>query len=268
MPLLYARKNHYHVCGSGLAKSAHICVVLVFAVMASGQAPDLTYQQRGPYKEGVRTMPSTFTRVDLLAARIDYAEPPATAAGPYHSLFYMPETLKDLHLIVREADDLRYFYWLDRPQDPAWQARKPNHFDWPTVVIRYLNYRDKHQLVLDDLGAVVRVGEIPGQVERVLPVALYSDRPPQQADSYLFAFRPNGPARLTFDVFPEDGRTAVAPRQPFDHAVAEKTQWVRWSATNWKDGWYLMKIGGYALGGNGAEVKQEIHFYHARTLVN
>jgi hypothetical protein len=174
--------------------------------------------------------------------------------------------MSDLHLVIREADDLRYFYWLDRPQDTAWQIKQPNHFDWPTTVIRYLNYIDKHQLVLDDLGAILRVGEIPQQSERVLPVALYSNQPPQQADSYSFGLRPDGPVRLTLEVFSESGRTSVAPRQLFESAVADKTQWVRWSAANWKDGWYLLKVGGYALGGTGAEVKQEVHFYHVRRL--
>ena len=99
-------------------------------------------------------------------------------------------------------------------------------------------------------------------------MALYSSQPPRQADSYSFAFRPDGPARLTFEVFPENGRTAVAPPQRFDHAVAGKTQWVRSLATTWKDGWYRMEIGGYALGGNGDEVKQEVRFYHAHRLGN
>jgi len=120
-------------------------------------------------------------------------------------------------------------------------VKTANRFDWPTAtVIGHLNYLDKHQLALDDLGAVVRVGEIPQQSERVLPVALYSVQPPQQVDSYSFAFRPDGPARLKFEVFPETSHTAAAPMQVFDHAAADKTQWVRWSVTNWKDGWYLI----------------------------
>jgi len=266
MPSLSFVRDDSPFIGYSLAKRARICFVLISTAMAIAQAPDLSYQQRGPYKEGIRTLPSTFSRIDLLAACIDYAEP-ATNSSVYHALFYMPEHLNDLHLIIREAEDIRYIYWLDRPQDSAWQANRANRFDWPTTVIRYLNYRDNHQLVLDDLGALVRVGEVPQQSERVLPVALYSVQPPQQVDSYSFAFRPDGPARLTFEVFPEDSSTAAAPIQVFDHAAADKTQWVRWSVTNWKDGWYLIKIGGYALGGNGAEVKQEVHFYHSRRLI-
>lgn len=250
-----------------LAKRTQICFVLISTVIAFAQAPDLSYQQRGPYKEGIRTMPSTYSRVDLLAARIDYAEPAAANARMYHAVFYIPQHLSDLHLIIREAEDIRYVYWLDRPQDSAWQPNHTNRFDWPTTIIQYLNYSDNHQLVLDDLGAVVRIGEVAQQSERVLPVALYSVQPPQQVDSYSFAFRPDGPARLTFEVFPENSRTAAAPTQFFDHAAADKTQWVKWSVANWKDGWYLIKISGYALAGNGAEVKQEVHFYHSRRLV-
>jgi len=266
MPELSFLRGKSPLIGNALAKRTQICLVLIFTVMAFGQTLDFSYQQRGPYKEGTRIMPSTYSRVDLLAACIDYAEPAANA-GMYHAIFYMPEQLNDLHLIVREAKDIRYIYWLDRPQDSAWRPNRANSFDWPTTVIRHLNYRDNHQLVLDDLGAVVRVGEVPQQSERVLPVALYSVQPPQEVDSYSFAFRPDGPARLTFEVFPENSHTAAAPTQVFDHAVADKTQWVRWSATNWKDGWYLMKIGGNALTGNGAEVKQEVYFYHSRKLV-
>jgi hypothetical protein len=241
---------------------------VIFANIALVQAPDLTYQSRGSYKEGVRTKPAAFSRVDLVAARIDYPERVTSSVGVYHALFYLPESMNDLHLVVREANDLRYFYWLDRPHDSAWQVKRANHFDWPSTIVRYLNYRDKHQLVLDDLGALVRVGEVPQQSERVLPVVLYSQQPPRHAVSYSFAFRPDGPVRLIFEVFSETVRTAVARPQLFDHASANKTQWVRWSATNWKDGWYLIKIGGYALSGNGAEVKQEVHFYHAGSLGN
>ena len=241
----------------------------VFTVIASPQIPDVTYRDRGLYKEGIRSRLSTFSRVDLTAARIDYAEPPAAVGtGVYHAMFYMPEQLNNLHLIVREAEDLRYFYWLDRPQDAAWKPMNVNRFDWPTTVIRYLSYRDNnHQLVLDDLGALVRVGEVPQAFERVLPVALYSGRPPQEVDSYSFAFRLDGPARLTFEVFPENGHAAVAPPQRFHFAVADKPQWVRWSAANWKDGWYKIKISGYSLAGNGDPVEQEVHFYHAHRLL-
>jgi hypothetical protein len=267
MPTFSAVRGKLLLLGGAVRRRRIFSLVLLAANLALAQAPDLTYKQRGPYKEGIRTRPSTFSRVDLLAACIDYVEPAATNPGVYHALFYMPEHLNDLHLVIREAEDLRYFYWLDGPQDPGWQEKGVNRFDWPTTVIRYLNYTDKHQLVLDDLGALVRVGEIPQQSERVLPVVLYSGQPPQQVDSYSFAFRPDGPARLTFEVFPENSRTAVTPRQTFDHAVADKTQWVRWSVTNWKDGWYLVKIGGYALAGDGAEITQEVHFYHSSKLV-
>ena len=266
MPSLSFVRGRSPLIGYALAKRTPICFVLILTAMAFAQAPDLSYQQRGSYKEGIRTMPSTFSRVDLLAACIDYAEP-SQNASMYHALFYMPEHMNDLHLLIREVEDIRYFYWLDRPQDSAWQPNRANRFDWPTSVIRYLNYRDNHQLVLDDLGALVRVGEVPQQVERVLPVALYSVQPPQEVDSYSFAFRPDGPTRLTFEVFPENSHTPAAPIQVFDHAAADKTQWVRWSVTNWKDGWYLIKIGGYALAGDGGEVKQEVHFYHSRRLV-
>ena len=251
-----------------VVKRAQGCLVFLLAFAALAQVPDLSYQQRGSYKEGIRTALSTFSRVDLVAARIDYAASAGTSTDKYHALFYLPESINDLHLIIREADDLRYFYWLDEPQEPAWRMQRINLFDWPTTILRYLNYREHHQLGLEDLGAVVRVGQIPQQSERVLPVALYSGQPPQLADSYSFAFRPDGPARLRFEVFPENGLVSVAPPQHFDHAVGGETQWVQWSATTWKDGWYLLKISGYALSGNGAEVRQEVHFYHSHRLVN
>jgi len=91
--------------------------VFIIVSLALAQSPNLTYQERGAYKEGIRTMPSTFSRVDLLAARIDLAEPATTNPALYHALFFMPEQLNDLHVIVREAEQLRYLYWLDWPQD-------------------------------------------------------------------------------------------------------------------------------------------------------
>src|SRR6202012_3176033 len=102
---------------------------------------------RGSYKEGVRTALSTFSRVDLAAARIDYVESAGISTGKCHALFYLPESMNDLHLIIREADDPLYFYWLDEPQDPAWRMKRINLFDWPTTIIRYLNYREHHQLM-------------------------------------------------------------------------------------------------------------------------
>jgi hypothetical protein len=187
----------------------------------------------------------------------------------YRAEFYMPEAGM-VYLILREADKLRYFYWLQQSPFGSWQPGHAARFEWSTVkVIRYLNGSERHQLVLDDLGAVARVGKAEAdQSDRVLPVALYVNQPPHQADAYAFAFRPNGPVKLTFDVFPEKGGAAAAPRQEFPSAVAGKAQWVRFDAAKWADGWYRMKVGGNALSGDGGAVKQEVVFYHTRRLEN
>jgi hypothetical protein len=244
--------------------SALFAALLALPAAAQPSA-NLSYQNRGHYREGIRTAPSTGPNVDLIAALVDYHEPYSKLPGTFRVRFYLPE--KDrVSLTIRESD-ARYFYWLDQVIDPEWQAGKVNLFEWPTgTVIQSLTWRDR-PLSLDDLAATIRLGGVePGKVERVVPAALYYSQPPQTVDGYVFVFRPEMRVRLGFKVFPEQGATAL-DSQAFPSVDAKKPQPVKLAAKAWPDGWYRLEMSGYSLSDN-SRVDGVVHFYHARRLGN
>lgn len=247
------------------AASVFLAALLVLPAAAQPSA-GLSYQNRGHYREGIRTAPSTGPNVDLIAALVDYHEPYSKLPAAFRILFYLPDR-DQVSLTIRESD-ARYFYWLDQVQmDPGWQARKANHFDWSTgTVIQSLTWRDR-PLSLDDLAATVRLGGAePGKEERVLPAALYHSQPPQAVDGYVFVFRPEMRVRLGFKVFPEGGATAL-DSQTFPSVDAKKPQPVKLAAKAWPDGWYRLEMSGYSLSDN-SRVDGVVHFYHARRFGN
>jgi hypothetical protein len=237
----------------------------VCGTLLSAQAPNLVYQNRGRYSEGIRTAPSTGASLDLIAALVDYHESYVSLPVTFHASFYLPSR-DDVFLTIREAHP-RYFYWLDRVQPESAWAIGLNRFDWTTEpVIHSLNWRDR-PLALDDLAATARLGAAsPGRVERVLPVVLFHARLPTAVDAYAFAFRPTARVRLKFDVLRNDGGRSVLDSQTFPRVDANAPQWVKWRAGNWPDGWYRLLITGYSFL-DGAEINQEVHFYHLRQFV-
>ena len=64
MPTLSFLRGKSPLIGNSLAKRTQICLVLIFTVMAFGQTLDFSYQQRGPYKEGI-----LYNAVDLFTGR-------------------------------------------------------------------------------------------------------------------------------------------------------------------------------------------------------
>jgi hypothetical protein len=229
-------------------------------------SPGLSYQNRGRYREGIRTAPSTGPNVDLIAALVDYHEQYSTLPATFRLLFYLPER-SQVSLTIRESD-ARYFYWLDQVRSESdWQVSKVNRFEWSTAtVIQSLNWKDR-SLALDDLAATVRLGSTePGKEERVVPAVLYHSQPPQAVDGYVFVFRPEMRVRLGFKVFPDQGGTAL-DTQSFPSVDAKKPQPVRLAAKAWPDGWYRLELSGYSLSNN-ARVDGTVHFYHARRLGN
>jgi len=55
---------------------------------AAQPSPGLSYQNRGRYREGIRTAPSTGPNVDLIAALVDYHEPYSRLPATFRMLFY------------------------------------------------------------------------------------------------------------------------------------------------------------------------------------
>jgi hypothetical protein len=235
---------------------------------AAQSRPELTYQNRGHYSEGIRAAPSVGpVALDLVAAMVDYHDPYAALPQTFRALVYVPpQAPPPVYLTIRETGP-RYFYWLDKAQpESGWRVGAPVEFAWPTsTVIRSLNWRDS-QLSLDDLAAAARLERPePASVERVLPVALYHSRPPASADGYRFVFRPDKRMRLRFQLVAGSTGKPVQPPQVFPSVLAAEPHTVRFPTGGWPDGWYRLAVSGYALSNN-AEIDMEVRFYHSRRL--
>jgi hypothetical protein len=251
--------------GAERARSTSTGLLLVaLSAAVFSQSPALVYQDRGGYREGVRSSPSVNVSVDLIAAQVDMSDnrPP----GPlFRASFFLPER-SDLTLTIREIDQ-RYSYWLDGLRPRAdWKAGAVNQFEWPTApVIQALTWMPP-RLTLGDLGGTVRVGTgFPSMVERVLPVVLSQGAATAPGTAYLFAFRVTARARLRFETY---GAGDLRPRdvQTFPRVDPLNAQRVTIAAASWPEGWYRIVISGYGLSDN-AEVNQVINFYHSRNLL-
>jgi hypothetical protein len=235
--------------------------------IAVGQSPELIYQSRGKYSEGILPPQRTGAALDLVAALIDYTDaqetPGAAVPTSYAAAFYLPASGEPF-LTIREVQP-RYNYWLSELSTRQWQTGKTNDFVWPTdVVVRFLNYKGG-PLTLSDLGAIVRVGKkIPSQDEVVAPAALYRSARPRTAKGYRFSFLPSQQMRLTFEMYSES-RKQVVDKQTA--TISAKVPYPSiWEAAHWPDGWYRLLITGYAVSDNSKVRPLVVHFYHSARL--
>jgi hypothetical protein len=241
-------------------------LVLLSVSGAVAQPPNLVYQSRGKYREGIRTTLSTGPTLDLIAALVDYQDMQLLSALPqvFGARFYLPDG-RPASLVIREIKP-RYFYWLGDLSAPTWQTGKANDFVWPTdKVVRFLNWDHSGPLRLTDLGAIVRIGnQTPSGLEVVAPVALYQMRAPDMVDGYRFVFLPNQQMRLQFQIFRAEDSNALET-QPAVRILANAPHAVTWKAGRLSAGWYRLVGSGYAVSDN-ARVNAEVRFYHSSRL--
>jgi len=243
-------------------------LLLCATLPAAAQSQDLTYMRRngGAFREGIRPTPSTGPLLTLIAAMIDYSEPDQGLPRQFRAGFYLPNGQDAPDLTIREVTAPRYNYWLGE-LNRQWQPGSMNEFAWETdTVVRKLNWDDA--LKLSDLGAAVRLGRtaLASAREDVVPVALYSGGPPTSADAYRFVFLSNQSMRIQYDVLSEAGQGQLQGALPTLNVMAGSPQAIRWKMSGQQpDGWYLLRINGYATSNN-ERLSHTVRFYHARRL--
>jgi hypothetical protein len=222
--------------------------------------PDIEYQKRGEYYEGVRPKPVSGYDIEVLSALVDYKEPTDRLPDQIRVRFYL-DNKADIHLIIREQD-YRLFYWLDKvKRSKEWRPHSHNEFEWLTGnVLRKLDQK----LDMYDLGVLVRLRkETPASVEDVAPAILYHTELPKKVDGYLFTMKINGDARLSCSMYREGEASAVMTKT-YQRIPGGRPFTVRWEATA-QEAPYSLVCKGYFLDSNQL-IQQTVRFYHKPTI--
>jgi hypothetical protein len=233
-------------------------MLLLLVVWASSTLAEmhLQYRSRGNRFEGVRPKPVSGYDIELISARVDYKEEGNRMPERFKVKVYL-EQPSQVHVTVRELD-YKYYYWMDKvqPAEP-WRPGFDNVFDWPTRdVIQQLG-----EISMYDLGVVARLENTdPSIVERVAPVIFYHSQVPANVQGYVFTFKTNGDARLTCEVYEEEGVKPVFThhihRQPGGSAFT-----VRWDSSQAAEGGYRLLVRGFFVEDN-RRINQTVSFYH------
>jgi hypothetical protein len=259
-----------------IVASLFLATVAVIAVQAQYD-PKLLYQRRGERDEGVRTVAVGGQDIELVSARIDGPKLPGTSpsvpapawSDSVKARFYLPES-GGAYLAVRQLRSQSTYYWLSLPAKDdeslagGWRAMATNEYAWPTSTV-LANLKD---VTLDDLGAVVRLGQAgDSNIQRVLPVALYTHDSIDSVDAYRFTWRPLIRVNVTADVYARggDSRPSLLNR-PAKWEDAGSPFTILWKPGNAPEGWYRLVLAGYFQ--NNRKLDREVVFYHHRTLSN
>lgn len=226
--------------------------------------PELVYQKRGNYREGVRPTPVSGSALELLSFRAAYSETMPTKGLPaQYRIRFLLERPGDAYLTVRELRNVHY-YWLDQvtPAQP-WKAGG-NDFSWSTDAVLS---RLAPPLSMADLAVLVRVdSQAPGSKERVAPALIYHSKLPAAIEAYELQIVPGEDAKLTIEVFGPDDRPARGAAEP-----SAVRRWsggqplrIRWPAAGAAAGRYRFKITAEILS-TGDRVVQTVEFHHRPT---
>ena len=237
------------------------CVALVLLLLVLPRIlyaqPELEYQNRGEYNEGIKAKPVSGYDIEVISVLVDYQEPADQFPNQLRVTFHL-QGQTAVHLTVREQD-YRLFYWLDNVK-PAkeWQAKSINEFTWPTgTVLRQLD----RKFNMYELGVLIRLRkETPASIEDIAPAILYHSRLPDTVDAYLFTMKTNGDTRLSCSVYRE-GESVAIMTQAFRRIPGGRPFTVRWDAQGAGEAGYTMVCKGYFLDTN-QPVQQTVRFFH------
>jgi hypothetical protein len=252
---------------------------LTSAAVAAQYDVRLQYQRRGDREEGLRSIAVGGRDIDLVSARIDGPRNPSSAlppsAGPawgesVKARFFLPES-SGVYLTVRQLRSQSTYYWLTFPArdepDPSsgWSISATNEYAWPTSTV----LARLRGVTLDDLGAVVRLGQPAAtNVQRVLPVALFDRDAITVVDAYRFSWRPLNRVNVTVEIRSVGGDLKRKPYYTragrWEDAGSPFT--VVWSPADAPEGWYRAILSGYF--DNNARLDREVVFYHRPILSN
>ena len=247
--------SHWPLVAGGFVVAALLMTAPPPAISA-----DAKYQPRGHHWEGVRSELVSGFNVELLSATVDYSERPVPLAEKFHVQFFLEKPRSEVYLVVRELDNLRY-YWLDKvkPSSP-WQQGFGNVFEWPTAaVIRPLG------LNITQLGVVTRLDSPePKPEEKVAPAILFQAQPPEEIKGYRFVFKLLTDAKdVKAQVFSESDLQRPLWTRDLGKRSGQTPIEVVWPTNSpaIATGWYRVVLDGFSLG-SGRKVSQVVQFYH------
>ncbi len=244
----------------GLINKYLVTTTAIITLMQVSVAYDsLDYQKRGDRWEGVAFRPVSGLDIELLSALVDHRENGPPIPSQCKLKFYLPSaTAVDLR--VQELRP-KYYYKMDRVIPRPFWHQGFNDYQWPTrEIIKPLG------LKLNQLGVVARLKKRSDTgTEYVAPVVFYGSTPPTTINGYLFAFKVDDSARLSYAIYHGNSVSPVAegnlgrqfPGKPFV---------VRWDSSRAKEGPYELVVDGYFLN-NYMLTYQAVQFYHKPLIV-
>jgi hypothetical protein len=249
-----------------LASAAIIGLVATWA--AAQYEPALQYQRRGDRDEGLRTVAiGGAVDIELVSARVDGPRAAAVArtaswGESIKARFFLPAP-GSAYLLIRQLRSQSSFYWLSFPTRTqmelatTWAPKQTNEYVWPTLVLSRAG-----SVSLDNLGAVVRFREqSAGNIQEVLPVALFDRDAIETVESYRFSLRPLTKVNVTAKILREGTELFSRPRLWED---ADSPFTVLWTPGAAPEGWYRLLLTGFFE--NNSALNREIRFYHRRAL--
>lgn len=235
---------------------ALVLIILLFWVSTVSAQVQLQYQNRGNRHEGIKPKPVSGYDIELISVLVDYQEEIKQLPEWLKIRFFLKEQSK-VYLTVRELD-YQHYYWLDKvhPSEP-WKPGFNNVFQWPTNdVLQRLDH-----IGMYDLGIVARLNRAqPSDVELVTPVIFYHSKPPAVIKGYLFTFKTNGDARLTWSIFMQ-GETEPLLSRTFRGLRHGRPFTVKWDSLRARSGSYKLTLSGFFLDTND-RVAKTVFFYH------
>lgn len=239
-----------------------IIVTFLPGLPAYADSDELRYQKRGNYMEGIRGRLVSGELIELVSVKAFTADKQPADGTEYKLAFVNQEGVAP-HITIRELQ-FQHGYWLDKvgeleKKTSVWEPGKAYVFSWSTrPVIRQKN------IGLHELGAVVRLDNQAGAIEKVLPAVLYaSDDLSPLIQSYAFTFKTLHDAQLNCAIAPRGLAKLPGEINQLHCGLArgKQAQTIIWKPVNLEPGWYTLTIRGFQLSDN-EPLEQVIHFVH------
>ena len=240
-----------------------LCLSLANTIHA--QTKEYPYSKYPDRKEGIVAQRQLVSgeKLVLVSAAIENSEPPPKLEPSTYRLGFYLEKRSRVEVIVREFENLYKMEPLRRDYEAG-----INVFAWPAEIPR--NY-DITIANLQPIGIVSGSGD-----ERIVPVALFYDKPKNAELAYRFCFMPQQAiAVLEYKIYSSKSLEPIYTGTMRD-LVAEKRAYLRWHGKDQKNniainGLYNLYIEATfrpAPGGLAVKVSFKFQFYHFSEILN
>ena len=258
-----------------------LAFVTPIAVHAQLYPPTLMYQLRDKkWSEGLQAEPKSAEALALVSAIADVQSRETYLQWPnsFQLRFFLPRAEQDAGVTIRQITSPRGYYRLDNVTPPApWKPGSVNDYQWPSTVIAgvyefQVPERDRTTFTRDDwmadLGVVVSVGDAAATAGRqeltVSPAALFHSTAPRDITAYLFTWRSNAPAGITYSILSStNARVFTGPARTAD---ANSPFTIRWPVAGQAEGWYRLVIDASFTNADGRSQQWIMRFYHRPSL--